>query len=67
MALADVLYLLHVLFLMKHFAPLGYPDNFPNILGVAKVFGRLGLADARILTDQASHGAEGGHVTPSGR
>jgi peptidoglycan/LPS O-acetylase OafA/YrhL len=43
MALAGVLYLLHAPFLMKAFAHLGYPDYFPNILGVAKILGACAL------------------------
>src|SRR5262245_2593338 len=43
MALAGVLYLLHVPFLMNAFAHLGYPAYFPNILGGAKILGALVL------------------------
>ena len=43
MALAGVLYLTHLPFLMEAFAHLGYPAYFPNILGVAKLLGACAL------------------------
>ena len=43
MAFAGVLYLTHAPFLMQAFVHLGYPNYFPNILGVAKILGACAL------------------------
>jgi hypothetical protein len=50
MAAVAVAYLVHQPKMMAAFSSLGYPDYFPNILGIAKLLGAVALLTPRFPT-----------------